>query len=250
MHTYSSVPTMTSKPRSWLSWLDRFSFGPFSYFVTSVVLVSFLLASYCALAVLWATDALSSRHFDISRVDALSQIVVGSSQTLIIITTAILSFLVHQLASDSILRRRKSKPVHMLHPITHEGTTGQSVAALHDSLSAWRGPGSSLISLWRSRRMHVAISLRIATVLLFFSAISTLQLVSPTAIGVDTTNSTTTVSLDANRMAINNASIPALFNISEHVTINSRVLTALGSLPYVWEQRNSSVGAPPGFNGT
>lgn len=106
------------------------------------------------------------------------------------------------------------------------------------------------MSLWRGRKLGVVVWFRITVVLVFFLAISALQIVTPTVITVDTTNATNTRFLNAKRMALDDAIAPALFNFTGETSIG-RAISALSSLPYVWGQRNTSVaGAPPGFNGT
>jgi hypothetical protein len=106
------------------------------------------------------------------------------------------------------------------------------------------------MSLWRGRRQGLVVWFRITIVLFFFLAVSALQIVTPTVITVDTTNTTNTVFLKAKRMALDSTIAPALFNFTDETSIG-RAISALSSLPYVWGQRNTSVaGAPPGFNGT
>jgi hypothetical protein len=87
-------------------------------------------------------------------------------------------------------------------------------------------------------------------VLLFFLAISALQIVTPTVVTVDTTNTTDIVFLKATRMAVNGTIAPELFNLTDEENIG-RPVSALSALPYVWGQRDANLaGTPPGFNGT
>jgi hypothetical protein len=94
-------------PGSWLSSLDWFELGFGFHFVASVLSVSLLLATYATLMTLRATNALDSHLFDIGRIDAVTQVVVGTSQASIVILTAVLCFTMEALASDAVLRRSK-----------------------------------------------------------------------------------------------------------------------------------------------
>lgn len=89
------------------------------------------------------------------------------------------------------------------------------------------------------------------TTLFFFLAISILQLVTPSVLGVDTTITNVNVpGLAAlHQTAVGDLDVPSVFNFSD-VGLGSRIFTSMDALPYVWQQRNSTVGAPPGFNGT
>jgi len=126
----------------------------------------------------------------------------------------------------------------------------QSVAALQDNLAAWRGLGASLMSLWSARRLGLRVCFRITAVLVLFLAVSALQIVTPTVITVDTTNTTESLPLRAKRMTGDAAIASALFNLTAQTT-TGRAISAISVLPYVWGQRNTGgTGAPPGYNGT
>jgi len=93
--------------RSWLSALDWGEFGFNFHLAASIISFSLLLAIYATLLAFRATHALDSRLFSIDRIDKVTQIIVGVSQTSIIILTAALSFTMEALASDAVLRRSK-----------------------------------------------------------------------------------------------------------------------------------------------
>lgn len=92
---------------SWLSPLDWFELGFSFHFVASVLSFSLLLGTYATLVALLATNALNSQVFDIGRIDAVTQLVVGISQASIVILTAVLCFTMEALAADTVLRRSK-----------------------------------------------------------------------------------------------------------------------------------------------
>jgi hypothetical protein len=143
-----------------------------------------------------------------------------------------------------------SGSVHFHGPAATYSLSGQPVAALQDNLAAWRGLGASLMSLWSARRLGLRTCFRITTVLLFFLAVSALQIVTPTVITVDTTNTTDTVLLRAKRMTVDSAIGPALSRITAENGPGGAI-GAISAFPYVWGQRNTSgTGSPPGYNGT
>ena len=93
--------------RSWLLALDWGEFGFNFHLAASIISFSLLFAIYAILLALRATNALNPQLFSIDRIDKVTQIVVGISQTSIIILTAALSFSMEALASDAVLRRSK-----------------------------------------------------------------------------------------------------------------------------------------------
>jgi len=93
--------------RDWLSALDWGEFGFNFHLAASIISFSLLILIYATLLALRATHALDSQVFNIDRIDKVTQIVVGISQTSIIILTAVLSFTMEALASDAVLRRSK-----------------------------------------------------------------------------------------------------------------------------------------------
>jgi len=95
-------PRPKGVPRS-----NRGEFGFNFHLAVAIISFSLLLAIYAALLTLHATNALDSQLFSIDRIDKVTQIVVGVSQTSIIILTAALSFTLEALASDAVLRRSK-----------------------------------------------------------------------------------------------------------------------------------------------
>jgi len=92
---------------SWLPALDWGEFGFNFHLAAAIISFSLLVVIYATLLALWASDALDSQVFSIDRIDKVTQIVVGVSQTSVIILTAALSFTMEALASDAVLRRRK-----------------------------------------------------------------------------------------------------------------------------------------------
>ena len=93
--------------RGLLSALDWGEFGFNFHLAASIISFSLLVLIYAALLALRATNALDSQVFNLHRIDKVTQIVVGISQTSIIILTAVLSFTMEALASDAVLRRSK-----------------------------------------------------------------------------------------------------------------------------------------------
>src|ERR1700733_701849 len=94
--------------RGWLSALHWGEFRFNFHLAASIISFSLLVAISATLLALRATNALDSQVFSIDRIDKVTQIVVGISQTSIIILTAALSFSMEALASDAVLRRSKS----------------------------------------------------------------------------------------------------------------------------------------------
>lgn len=108
------------------------------------------------------------------------------------------------------------------------------------------------MAMWRGRQLAFDIRVRIATITVFFLAISSLQIVTPTAMTVETTNRTVYTASTVSLLLADDATVSAMFNFTpEGLDKIGRVGSAYGSLPYVWTQRDRGiVGAPPGFNGT
>jgi hypothetical protein len=103
----SSYHSLRREERSWLSFLNEFEFGFSFYFVACVLSASLLLIAYTALAALWFTGALDSHLFSLDRINAVTQIVVGTSQAFVIVVTTILCFAMEALASDAVFRRSR-----------------------------------------------------------------------------------------------------------------------------------------------
>jgi hypothetical protein len=121
--------------------------------------------------------------------------------------------------------------------------SGQTVAALHDNLMAWRGLGSSILALLRSRKLDVPSRLRILLAFMFFGGVSVLHIVTPSVITVGTFNAT----------------IPVSLNVSTMLNVQARMIDApsispmpLAPLSYLWSQlgTNTTVGLPAGVNGS
>lgn len=108
MPIYNRLSDSTTKRISWGPVADDASFMPTSYILASTAVFSLLLGAYVSLALLWATDVLATHLFDVNRIDGVTQIIVGVSQATTIVSTAIISYVVQQLASTSVIRESKS----------------------------------------------------------------------------------------------------------------------------------------------
>lgn len=241
---------------SYLS-LSSASFGRRFYLASAALVLVLLLTAHIALLVLWIFDALSARTFRAVYLNRVQQIIQAGSQASIIVLTAALAFVAELLSSDQILRR--SKLSRLLVKIPQDTAQlslriVQPVAAIQDNLVAWQGLGSSLMALWHGRRLGSDVRSRIAAVSLFFLAISVLQIVTPVLVTINATNTTITSSSTVDRFVVDKAKAPALFNFSSDLDPKSAFgprPIALAALPYVWDQRNSTlIGVPPGLNGT
>lgn len=124
---------------------------------------------------------------------------------------------------------------------------GQTVAALQDNLDAWKGLGASLVALWRGRRLGGLLQTRILLVTSFFAASSTLQITTPSVITVGTTNATEPVQLTVETMPGNFIDLDITPLAWSTDSIQKEIIAAL---PMIWNQTGSSVGAPPGLNGS
>ncbi|KAF9510677.1 hypothetical protein BS47DRAFT_50388 [Hydnum rufescens UP504] len=128
-------------------------------------------------------------------------------------------------SSDTIVRRR------------------QSVAALHDNLMSWRGLGSSILALWRSRKLDVRTWLRVLLAFMFFGGVSVLHIVTPSVITVGTFNATRPVPLNVSTMPDFQPWI--YFHLPP-------LVDPIPALPYLWSQlrANTTGGLLAGVNGS
>lgn len=136
---------------------------------------------------------------------------------------------------------------HLLRSLKKNFLLGQTVAALQDSLDAWKGLGAALVALWRGRGLGARLRSRVLIVIAFFAAASVLQITTPSVITVNTANSTTTLPLTVTTMPGDLINL----NVSQ-VTwrTDTSTKTILKSLPLSWNQSlaGSLVGAPAGLN--
>lgn len=120
---------------------------------------------------------------------------------------------------------------------------GQTLAVLQDHIEAWQGLGSSIVSLWRSRRRTIRVQSRILVVFIFFAVTSILQIIVPATITVQSTNSTVAVSLQAARLFdLTDADFVAL-GLDVY---RSAAASAAGSLSYAMDEKESFIGVPQG----
>lgn len=124
---------------------------------------------------------------------------------------------------------------------------GHSVAALQDSLDSWKGLGSSLVSLWRGRRLGGRLRLRIFIVTAFFAAASVLPISTPTVITVTTTHTVVPSQLNVSTMP---GEILELNLSLRDWSLDTSSRTIIASLPYLWKQAGAGIGAPTGLNGS
>jgi hypothetical protein len=122
--------------------------------------------------------------------------------------------------------------------------SGQTVAALHDNLMAWRGLGSSILALLRSRKLDVPSRLRILLPFMFFGGVSVLHIVTPSVITIGTFNATIPVSLN----------VSTILDIQPWMIYGPTIPSPnpITALSYLWSQlyTNTSVGLPAGVNGS
>ena len=76
------------------------------YIIASFLILGLQLGAYLSLLVLWRTNALDRQIFSLSHLSLVSQVVSVVSQALVISSLAALTFFVHDVASDRIIRRR------------------------------------------------------------------------------------------------------------------------------------------------
>ena len=121
---------------------------------------------------------------------------------------------------------------------------GQSVAALHDNLMAWRGLGASVLALWRSRQLGTRTVLRVFLVCVFFVAVAILHVATPSVMTVGTFNATFPISLNVSTM-------PG--NIYDFMLMPASVrdgTPTFNAMSYLWLQLATNVGLPGGVNGS
>jgi hypothetical protein len=76
------------------------------YIIASFVILGLQAGAYLALLVLWHANTLDRHLFSLSRLSLVSQVVSVVSQALAMSSLATLTFFVHGVASDRIIRRR------------------------------------------------------------------------------------------------------------------------------------------------
>ncbi|KAF9513091.1 hypothetical protein BS47DRAFT_1393580 [Hydnum rufescens UP504] len=179
-----------------------------------------------ALLTLRATHFFEKHLFDVRKISAVSQIASVTSQACTVITLILLSYAMQIASSDIIVRRR------------------QSLAALHDNLMAWQGLGSSILAVWRSRKLDIRTRLRVLLAFVFFVGVSVLQIVTPSVMTVGTFNATLPISLNVSTMLNIQPwmfSLPSVTSASP-TTATSSLWTQLGT--------NTTAGLPAGVNGS
>lgn len=99
------------------------------------------------------------------------------------------------------------------------------------------------MSLWRSRARAIRVQARMLVVFVFFAVSSVLQIIVPATITVQSTNSTITVSLEAAKLFdLTNADFAAL----GLQVYRPGSATAIGSLSYAMDEKDSFIGVPQG----
>ena len=107
---------------------------------------------------------------------------------------------------------------------------------------AWRGLGSSMLALWRSRELDVRTRLRILLIFVFFGGVVILHIVTPSIMTVGTFNVTSSILLNV-------TTIPG--DISDSVFDTGRYsASAFGAISYLWSQLGTSAKLPDGVNGS
>jgi len=115
---------------------------------------------------------------------------------------------------------------------------------MHDLLHAWRGVGSSIVSLWHSRHLAGEVWHRVLVVFLFFAASSILQIIVPATVTVQSTNLTIPVTLRAtHRPELTYDDFSSLGTGS-----GNPLVAGLGSLPSAMNNMNWPAGLPPGVD--
>ncbi|KAF9511959.1 hypothetical protein BS47DRAFT_1394651 [Hydnum rufescens UP504] len=195
-------------------------------FYACIFFLACLVFFNIALLMLQTTHFFEKHLFDLRKISAISQITSITTQASTVMILITLSYAMQIASSDNIIRRR------------------QTVAALHDNLMAWRGLGSSILALLRSRKLDIPSRLRILLAFMFFGGVSVLHIVTPSVITIGTFNAT----------------IPVSLNVSTILDIQSWMGLVtwrpspdpMTALPYLWSQldTNTSVGLPAGVNGS
>lgn len=206
----------------------------------------FLLAAlYIAVIVVWATRVLDHHRFSINNIGVMTQAVSISSQIFTVGILGVLSFIVQLLSSDRMIRSRApTRPYSIYIFYLISSPTGITVAALHRGLGSWRqGFGTSMVNILKYRHFSFEMVRLIATCA-FFASISILHISAPSVITVKPFNASRPFSAVANRMP---GSITKL-TLSDEFQANVSALVS--SIPYLWNQRESGIGQPPGLNKT
>ncbi|KAF9511949.1 hypothetical protein BS47DRAFT_1394647 [Hydnum rufescens UP504] len=191
-------------------------------FYACILFLACLVLFNITLLTLQITHFFENHLFDVRKISAISQITSITTQASTVMILITLSYAMQIASSDNIIRRR------------------QTVAALHDNLMAWRGLGSSILALVRSRKLDVPSRLRILLAFMFFGGVSVLHIVTPSVITVGTFNATIPISLNVSTM----------LSIQPYTASISPV--PLAALSYLWSHlgTNATVGLPAGVNGS
>jgi len=120
---------------------------------------------------------------------------------------------------------------------------------LHDSLAAWSGLGAAAIALLRQTRSPVRTTLSLVLVVVLYVTVAALHISVPSVLSIGTVSIVGDVpSVSAIRMPGNVTAIGCPRH--EYQSTWSLELGAVAnSIPYLWEQRNSTR-LPAGWNGT
>jgi hypothetical protein len=198
-----------------------------------------------ALLTLKATHFFEKHPFDLHKITAVSQVASVTTQAYTVIILITLSYAMQIVSSDTIIRRRTSPTLMVrFEKILFNLESGQSVAALQDNLVAWRGLGSSMLALWRSRELDIRTRLHVLLAFVFFGGVSLLHIVTPSVITVGTFSATRPLSLNVSTM----------LNIQpwmySHPTVP--VVSSSPVVSSLWPQlgTNMTLGLPPGVNGS
>ncbi|KAF9511951.1 hypothetical protein BS47DRAFT_1124939 [Hydnum rufescens UP504] len=215
----SHQPSQSQERRHWL-----FA-GPQPYIIAYGVTIILLAAFYLLLIGLWSHHAFDHTLFNISRLGQVNQIVSVLSQAWAVATISVITFTVQAIAVDLAIQQC------------------QTVAALHDTLGSWLGVVYAVVALFQSQD-HLQTQLRLVLTLVFFVSMSILHISTPSVITVHAVNSTVPFNASVVRMPGNLSPIP----VSSQTLDNLRIV--LPSISYLWDQRNSGIPLPTGYNGT
>ena len=212
-------------------------------FYACIFFLACLLLFNVALLTLKATHFFEKHLFDVHKISAVSQLASVATQAFTVIILIGLSYAMQIASSDTILRRSTSAPLMIrFEKIPFHFESGQLVAALHDNLMAWRGLGSSILALRRSRELDVRARLRVPLAFVFFGGVSVLHIVIPSVMTVGTFNGTLPVSLNVSTM----------LNIQPWMFTSNMLIDAPTAFAYLWSQlgTNMTVGLPAGVDGS